>query len=116
MNPDTLTKLNDQELTQVIAAAQGLLQSRAEKRKSEAMEQIRQIAASAQITVSFDAARKAKSVKPSLRAGDRYANPGDASQSFVVGKGKPPHWFVALRDKGRLPAPAASDLLKPQEV
>ena len=55
MTPDTLNKLTDPELAQVIAAAQGLLQGRSEKRKSDAMDQIRQIAATAKITVSFDA-------------------------------------------------------------
>ena len=80
------------------------------------MEQIRQIAATAQIAVTFDGARKPKSGKAILRAGDCYVNPGDASQSHVVGRGKPPHWFAALRDKGRLPEPAASDLLKPKEA
>ena len=107
MNPETLSKLTDPELTQVIAAAQGLLQARVEKRKSDAMEQIRQIAANVQISVSFDASRKAKGSKAVLRAGDRYVNPADASQSHVVGKGKPPNWFAALRDKNRLPAPVA---------
>ena len=76
MNPETLTKLNDQELTQVIAHAQGLLQTRAEKRKSDAMEQIRRIAATAQITVSLDAARKPKGGKAPMRAGDRVRQPG----------------------------------------
>jgi hypothetical protein len=114
MNPETLTKLNDQELTQVIAAAQGLLQTRAEKRKSDAMQQIRRIAATAQITVSFDAARKPKGGKAPMRAGERYVNPAEASQSYVVGKGKPPNWFAALRDKGRLPAPVVPD--SPKEV
>ena len=116
MNHETLTKFTDPELVQVIAAAQGLLQSRAEKRKSDAMEQIRQIAANVQISVSFDAGRKPKSSKPMLRAGERYVNPTDVTQSYVVGKGKPPHWFVALRDKGRLPVPAAPDSPKPKEV
>lgn len=115
MNPDTLTKLTDPELTQVIAAAQGLLQTRAEKRKSDAMEQIRQIAATVAINVSFDAGRKRGSNKPMLHAGDRYTNPADASQAYVVGKGKPPQWFVALRDKNKLPAPLASDSPKPKE-
>ncbi len=116
MNTETLTKLNDQDLTQVISAAQGLLQARAEKRRSDAMEQIRQIAATALITVTFDGARKPRGGKTILRAGDRYVNPGDVSQSHVVGRGKPPHWFAALRDKGRLPEPVASDLLKPKEA
>ena len=116
MNTDTLNKLTDPELTQVIAAAQGLLHTRNEKRKSDAMEQIRQIAANVQITVSFDAARRGKASKPLLRAGDRYVNPGDATQSYVVGKGKPPNWFVALRDKSRLPTPVAPETLKTKEV
>ena len=116
MNQDALTKLTDPELTQVIATAQDLLQTRAEKRKSDAMDQIREIAAKVQINVSFDAGRKAKGTKPMLHAGDRYVNPADVTQSYVVGKGKPPHWFVALRDKGRLPVPAAPDSPKPKEV
>ena len=115
MNTDTLTKLTDPELTQVIATAQGLLQTRAEKRKSDAMEQIRQIAATVQIAVSFDAGRKAKGSKPMLHAGDRYVNPSDATQSYVVGKGKPPQWFVALREKSKLPAPVVADSPKPKE-
>ena len=114
MNADTLDKLNDQELAQLIAAAQGLQQARAEKRKIDAMEQIRRIAATAQIIVTFDAARKSRR-RTILRAGDRYVNPGDSSQSYVVGKGKQPNWFVALREKGRVPPPVASDLLKPKE-
>ncbi|MCZ2154071.1 MAG: H-NS histone family protein [Bryobacterales bacterium] len=113
MNTDTLNKLSDPELIQVITAAQGLLQTRAEKRKSDAMEQIRQIAATAQITVSFDAGRRPKGAKVVLRAGDRFVNPADASQSYVVGKGKPPHWFVALRDRNRLPPPVAGDPATP---
>jgi hypothetical protein len=115
MNADTLDKLNDQELAQLIAAAQGLQQARAEKRKIDAMEQIRRIASTAQIIVTFDAARKSRRRTTILRAGDRYVNPGDPSQSYVVGKGKQPNWFLALREKGRLPPPVASDLLKPKE-
>jgi hypothetical protein len=108
MIQDSLSKLSDPELTQIIASAQGLLQARAEKRKSDAMEQIRLIAANAQIIVSFDAGRKPKGGKAVMRAGDRYVNPADATQSYVVGKGKPPHWFAALRDKNKLPAPVAA--------
>lgn len=51
-----------------------------------------------------------------LHAGDRYVNPADASQAYIVGKGKPPQWFVALRDKSKLPVPVASDSPKPKEI
>ena len=116
MNTDTLNKLTDPELTHVIATAQELLQTRSEKRKSDAMEQIRQIAATVQIAVSFDAGRKAKGTKPMLRAGDRYVNPAEVTQAYIVGKGKPPQWFVALREKSKLPTPVASDSPKPKEL
>jgi hypothetical protein len=109
MNTDTLNKLTDPELSQVIASAQELLHTRAERRKSDAMEQIRQIAATVQINVSFDASRKPKGIKPMLHAGDRYVNPADAGQAYIVGKGKPPQWFVALREKNKLPAPLPAD-------
>ena len=72
MNTDTLENLNEQELTQLISAAQGLLQARAEKRRDEAMEQIRQIATTAKIIVKFNGSRKAKpdkGRKPPLSSG-----------------------------------------------
>lgn len=115
MNTDTLDKLTDPELVQMIAAAQGLLQTRAEQRRNDAMDQIRRIAATAQITVSFDAGRKPKGGKAVLRAGDRFVNPADATQSYVVGKGKPPQWFAALRDRNKLPAPVGVEPAKPKE-
>ena len=111
MNTDTLHDLNDQDLAQLISTAQGLLKARVEKRRNDAMEQIRRIAATAKILVKFDGARKPRGCKARLGAGDRYVNPDDAAQSYVVGNSKPPKWFTALREKGRLPAPS----IKPME-
>ena len=108
MTTETLTNLNDQQLAKLISTAQELLQERLEKRKREAMDQIRQIAATAQIVVSFRGGRASNRRRTTLRTGDRYVNPSDESQSYVIGNGKQPNWFVALRDKGRLPPPAAS--------
>ena len=116
MNTDTLNKLSDQELTQVIAAAQGLLQTRDEKRKSDARAQILQISAAAGVPVAFPDERKGKVAKPMLRSGDCYINPADAAKTYTVGKGKPPGWFTQLRDKGRLPAPVAANLPKAKEA
>ena len=106
MNIETLHDLNDQDLAQLISTAQGLLKARVEKRRNDAMEQIRRIAATAKILVKFDGARKPRRGKAKLRAGDRYTNPDDASQFYVVGNSKPPKWFYVLRDKGRLPSPS----------
>ena len=110
MNTDTLHDLNDQDLAQLISTAQGLLKTRVEKRRNDAMEQIRQIAASAKILVKFDGARKPRRGKTRLRAGDWYVNPDDASKFYVIGNSKPPRWFCVLRDKGRLPAPSIRPL------
>jgi hypothetical protein len=116
MNIETLNKLNDQELAQVEATAHDILQTRKEKRKADAMEQILQIAEANAFPVYFEKGKKAKPVKTMLRAGDRYINPSDPTQSYIVGKGKPQAWFVALREKGKLPAPVPSDPSKPKEV
>ena len=108
MTTETLTNMSDQQLAQLISTAQGLLEARLEQRKSKAMDQIREIAATAQIVVSFQGGRTSKRRRVALRPGDRYVNPGDISQSYIVGNGKQPTWFVALRDKGRLPPPVVS--------
>jgi len=111
MTTETLNKLNDQELTQVIAAAQGLLQTRDAKRKSDAREQILQIAAAAGVPVSFASGKKAgKAAKAMLHAGDCYVNPADTTKTYTVGKGKPPGWFMQLRDRGQLPVPQAKSV------
>ena len=112
MNTDTLHDLNDQDLAQLISEAQVLLKARVEKRRKDAMDQIREIAATAKIVVKFDGARKPRRGKASLRAGDRYVNPDHASQFYVVGNSKPPKWFCVLREKGRLPEPT----IKPMEA
>ena len=111
MTTETVTNLNDQQLAELISTAQELLQARLEKRKIEAMDQIRQIAATAQIVVSFRGSRASKRRRTTLPAGDRYVNPSDGFQSYVVGNGKQPNWFVALREKGRLPPPTVSGSL-----
>lgn len=104
MNIDTLKSMSDGELGQVIAVAQGELKERAEKRREDAIEEIRRIAASVQIEVSINGAgRKPARVKPALRAGERYQHPSDPAKVYIVGKGRPPEWFDTLRAKGALP-------------
>ena len=106
----TLAAMTDGELAQVIEQAQTLLTTRAEKRKADAMEEIRRLAASVQIQVRFDAGLKPKASKATmLKAGERYINPDDPSRSYTVGKGKPPNWFTTLRDRNRLPIPIPSE-------
>ena len=69
MTIDTLKTMNDADLSQVIALAQGELKERAEQRRQKAMDEIRRIADSVQIEVSINGARgKARRSKPAFRA------------------------------------------------
>ena len=105
---ENVKQYKDEQLTELIVAAQAELKERAEQRKRDAMEQIRQIAAGVQIEVRFagQGARAARNGKAALKAGDRYVHPADATKSFIVGKGRPPAWFVDLQKKGNLPRPS----------
>jgi len=104
---ETIKLCKDEQLSEFILAAQAELKERAEQRKREAMEQIRQIAVAAQIDVRFagPGGRAKKNPKAVLKAGERYVHPGDATKSFTVGKGRPPAWFTDLQRKGKLPRP-----------
>src|SRR4051812_17148416 len=107
MSGDAIKKATDDELRQWIAQADGELKARAEKRKQDAIAEIKRIAGSVNIHVSIGGRSK---VKSALTARDRYVNPDNPAESYTVGKGRPPGWFEKRRAKGALPAPeAASD-------
>ncbi len=53
MTPEALKKMNDAELSALAGAAQTELEDRRERRKREAMKQIRELAASAELKISF---------------------------------------------------------------
>src|SRR5437660_7708550 len=105
MKSEALPQLTDEQLKELMSKAQALLKERAEQRRQEAMEQIRQIAASAKLRVTFTERGRARHARTPMRAGERYQNPADPSQVYEITKGPPPPWFVTLRDMGRLPAP-----------
>jgi DNA-binding protein H-NS len=108
VNAEGLRKLNDDELDQMIVVAQTELKDRAEKRKQEAIEEIRRIAGSVNIQVTIGSAtakEPMKKARPPLKAGDRYTNPENPAEVYIVGKGRPPGWFEKLRTKGKLPPP-----------
>jgi len=105
MTPETLKRLPDEELGQLIEMAQSELKERTEKRRQDAMDEIRRIAAAAQIQVRFSGPRKsARNHKAALKAGERYQHPSDPTKVYVVGKGRPPEWFETLRAHGALRA------------
>jgi hypothetical protein len=101
MNLETIKDEELRDLQQKIGLE---LTAREERRKQEAIDKIKQIAAGAKLYVSF-APGKNGNGKSTLKAGDRYMNPADATKAYVVGKGRPPEWFNELQRKGRLPLP-----------
>jgi hypothetical protein len=103
MTLEAVKQLKDEELAQVIECAQTELKDRAEKRRQDAMEQIRRIAASVRIQVNFAGSQRkaSRNGKPALKAGERYPHPTDPTKFYVVGKGRPPEWFLTLREKAR---------------
>jgi DNA-binding protein H-NS len=112
--PD-ISALSDADLTALIEQARGLLATRQEQRKKDAVEAAR--ARLAEVGLTFrDVAAKSKSrtdreqsrerkgaVKPPT--GGRYINPSDPSQVWVAGRGRRPDWVKVLEAKGQLPDP-----------
>jgi hypothetical protein len=102
MSGDAIKKATDDELRQWMTQADAELKARAEKRKQDAIAEIKRIAGTVNIHVSIGGRGKAKST---LTAGDRYVNPDNPAERYTVGKGRPPGWFEKRRAKGALPPP-----------
>jgi hypothetical protein len=100
---ETLKALPDEELRAITEQIDMLLKERDRERKEQALEKARAILSQAGLNL-HDVA-KARAVKPALKAGARYVNPDEVTQSYIVGNGRPPGWFERLRAKGRLPVP-----------
>lgn len=99
---ESIKKATDDELRQIIVQADGELKARAEKRKQDAIAEIKRLAGAVNIHVSIGGR---KAAKLALTAGDRYINPDNPAEVYAVGKGRPPGWFEKRRAKGMLPAP-----------
>jgi DNA-binding protein H-NS len=85
-----LTKLTDDQITDLIASGQQVLQERADKRREEAIEEINRRAKEVGITVAI---KSKKRTGKTLKAGEKYQHPDDPSKVWVAGHGRPPRWF-----------------------
>ncbi len=105
-----LETLSDDDLAKTIEQAQGLLKSRKEQRRTDALESARAKLAEAGLTpADLVAATKKRSSRAAnadvLKAGQRYVNPDNPKEVWVSGRGRRPSWFKALEKKGRVPSP-----------
>jgi DNA-binding protein H-NS len=85
-----LTKLTNDQITDLIASGQQVLQERADKRREEAIEEINRRAKEVGITVAIKGKRK---TGKTLKAGEKYQHPDDPTKVWVAGHGRPPKWF-----------------------
>jgi len=97
MNPETLKKLTDDQLGEVITFAQTELQTRADTRREQAIEEITKRAKEAGLQISIKGKKHVANGKRNLKAGDRYQHPDDATKTWTVGNGRPPKWLDTAR-------------------
>jgi DNA-binding protein H-NS len=91
-------ELTEAELARVIENAQKALKDRHEGKRKEVLNQIKDLAASINVTVDiFDSA------KPAGRKGSRvpikYQNPNNLSEKWT-GRGMKPKWLQSLMEQG----------------
>jgi DNA-binding protein H-NS len=105
MKLDSLEGLKDDELQQVVARANELLDARKQQKRHEAIEQARAALAAAGLTVDDlrrSSKKSGKKAGPTYSTGGRYQHPDNPSQVWA-GKGKKPHWLRDLEKKGGKP-------------
>jgi DNA-binding protein H-NS len=113
---DTLDTADEGTLLEMIERAHALLAQRQQSRKHETMEKaaadLEAAAISADEFVEYlrrrGKTKKAPATKPKMAKG-RYVNPADPTQSYELGRGRPPQWFRALDASGQLPSPDSPD-------
>lgn len=96
---DNLSHMSETDLAAMIENAQKALKDKQEGKKREVLAQIRELAASINVTVEIS-----ESGKPAARKGGRvavkYRNPANASEKWT-GRGMKPKWLRELIDQGR---------------
>lgn len=99
MKKNELTELSEMELAAMIEDAQKVLKNKQDGKRKEVLAQIRELAASINVSVEIT-----ENVKASGRKGGtvpvKYRNPDDPSEKWT-GRGMKPRWLRELMDQGR---------------
>jgi len=105
--------MTDDQLRELIAAAGKIIEDRKKAAKQKAIEQAKELLAAAGLSLkdlvqqgSAKGSPRKRAAQP-LKQGQRYVNPADSTQVYVVGKGRRPKWFADLEAKGEMPAASA---------
>ncbi len=89
-----LAELSEEELKEMMDNAAKALKQKQESKKKEVMAQIRQMAASIGMSVSFHEAGKESSRK-GIKVPPKYRNPANPEQTWT-GRGVAPKWMQEL--------------------
>jgi DNA-binding protein H-NS len=99
MKKNELTELSEKELAAMIEDAQKVLKNKQEGKRKEVLAQIKELAASINVSVEIT-----ENVKAAGRKGGtvpvKYRNPDNPSDKWT-GRGMKPRWLRELMDQGR---------------
>jgi DNA-binding protein H-NS len=93
-----LENLTPTELQALLKDAQTALEQKQSSMRKEVIAQIKELAASINVTVEIIDDKKAKKAKSSVAA--KYANPNNSGQTWT-GRGLQPKWLKVLIAEGR---------------
>lgn len=99
MKKNELSELSEFELAAMIEDAQKVLKNKQEGKRKEVLAQIRELAASINVSVEIAEGTKA----PGRKGGTvpvKYRNPADPSEKWT-GRGMKPRWLRELMEQGR---------------
>ena len=97
-----ISNMSIDDLNQLISEAQSMIKKRQREKRSDVVQQMRQLASS--VGVSFELIPESKTVKS--KTPPKYRNPKDSSQTWT-GRGPQPKWYKQALSMGKKP----SDLL-----
>ena len=91
--------LSENELQAVIENAEKALKAKKEKKRREVLQQIKELAASIDVTVDIIESDR-RSARKGVKVPIKYRHPDDASKVWT-GRGVTPKWLQELLDSGR---------------
>lgn len=93
------TNLSERELQAVIDKAELALKEKQAKKRKEVIAQIKELAASINVTIEINEGAE-KTIRKGKKVAAKYRNPDDQSQTWT-GRGVAPKWMQALVNAGR---------------
>lgn len=91
--------LSEEELEEMINTAEEILKAKKERRRSEVIKKIKELAASINVGVEIIDTLKRRISRKGVKVQVKYRNPNDSTQKWS-GRGLKPKWLTALLKEG----------------